>query len=502
MSFEVAPRQFPPGTFGDGSDGDVVVATGVTLTLDRNYFYRSLTVDAGGIIKTNSWQIFAQEEVINNGIIHADGDDGLQGASGATGGGGFSGSLGKGGNGGAGNSSSTPSDGSAGLTVSPTASPAQGGVGGKRYFTWRASGFASTSRSVTRGSPTAPASGDVLIAVVALRGGAGVTITAPSGFTLIRRMDHAGGSHCTAVYRKTSSGTEPTSWNWSFGSSVESHVFMICFRGVDTAAVIDAENGTASADGTSQTTPTITPSVNGTKLMAIFGRQSGHGANLNNVVDPSGFTRRVIYPGDLGTIPFIFAFEMTQATAAAVSATVSTAPASANGVAMILALTPLGGGPITIPESAGALNSGGSAFYTKDPPRTAVRAMMMTNSWDEGQRFEGGPGGGGGSGDSTHSGYGGAGGGGVVGIYSKRVTNNGRISANGGDAFQSQPAETGWDNHGMGGGGGGGVVVIVCEEFIGTDPEVNGGAAGPATTIANLHLGGPGTAGIVHMITP
>lgn len=56
----------PPGSnetdfmsFGDGSDGDVVVNSSITLT--RDMFYNNLTIQSGGKINTNYFQIFVKD---------------------------------------------------------------------------------------------------------------------------------------------------------------------------------------------------------------------------------------------------------------------------------------------------------------------------------------------------------------------------------------------------------------------------------------------------------
>jgi hypothetical protein len=54
------------GVFGDGSDGDVVVSTAITLT--RDMYYNTLTINSGGSIFTDGFGIFAKRRVtINSG---------------------------------------------------------------------------------------------------------------------------------------------------------------------------------------------------------------------------------------------------------------------------------------------------------------------------------------------------------------------------------------------------------------------------------------------------
>jgi hypothetical protein len=54
------------GVFGDGSDGDVVVSTPITLT--RDMYYNTLTINSGGSVFTDGYGIFAKRRVtINSG---------------------------------------------------------------------------------------------------------------------------------------------------------------------------------------------------------------------------------------------------------------------------------------------------------------------------------------------------------------------------------------------------------------------------------------------------
>jgi hypothetical protein len=70
--------------FGDGSDGDVTIASGTT-TLTRHMFYDTLTVDAGARLDANGWAIYARTEIVNNGAISVNGAVGGN-AAGQTGG--------------------------------------------------------------------------------------------------------------------------------------------------------------------------------------------------------------------------------------------------------------------------------------------------------------------------------------------------------------------------------------------------------------------------------
>lgn len=71
--------------FGAGTDGNVTIAAGTT-TLTRSMFYNNLTIDAGGILKPDGFQIFVASTLAWNGEINADGSIGAAGAAGGAGG--------------------------------------------------------------------------------------------------------------------------------------------------------------------------------------------------------------------------------------------------------------------------------------------------------------------------------------------------------------------------------------------------------------------------------
>lgn len=78
--------------YGDGSDGDVVISGGTTLTADM--YYDDLTVNVGISLNAGGYRIFVKGILTNNGTIHRDGIDGGIGGAGGDGQVGSSGSRG------------------------------------------------------------------------------------------------------------------------------------------------------------------------------------------------------------------------------------------------------------------------------------------------------------------------------------------------------------------------------------------------------------------------
>lgn len=62
--------------FGNGSDGDVVISSVSTVTLSRDMYYRTLTIQAGGVLYPNGYKVFCQYALINDGSITANGSPG------------------------------------------------------------------------------------------------------------------------------------------------------------------------------------------------------------------------------------------------------------------------------------------------------------------------------------------------------------------------------------------------------------------------------------------
>ncbi len=71
------------GFFGDGSDGDVVITTPVTLA--RDWYYNNLTIDTGGTLKPRGQHIFVKN-TLTVGVGLSINDDGVAGGTGVSGG--------------------------------------------------------------------------------------------------------------------------------------------------------------------------------------------------------------------------------------------------------------------------------------------------------------------------------------------------------------------------------------------------------------------------------
>lgn len=111
---------------------------------------------------------------------------------------------------------------------------------------------------------------DVMVATIGVSGNAPV-ITAPTGWTLVRRMTNAAANaNSLAVYIKVATAYEPLNYAWTFSASGGSAGGIQTFYNVDTGTPVDIENGQTTASGTSHTAPSITTITPNTMLVTSY----------------------------------------------------------------------------------------------------------------------------------------------------------------------------------------------------------------------------------------
>jgi MSHA biogenesis protein MshQ len=147
--------------------------------------------------------------------------------------------------------------------------------------------------SVTINAVAGTAAGDTLVALVAVRGGTGVKIATPAGWTLVQPIDSRS-RVAQAVYRRTATASEPALHTWTFSPANRAAVALIALRGVDTADPVAAVASRATTSSSvSFIAPSISPPVANTLLVALYSADFGAGS----WTPPAGMTERV----DLGT---------------------------------------------------------------------------------------------------------------------------------------------------------------------------------------------------------
>ena len=129
--------------------------------------------------------------------------------------------------------------------------------------------------SLTLAHPRGMVAGDVLLAQLDLRGGTGVTITAPLGWKLIRR-DNYGGSIAQAIYTKPISNpsTEPIQYTWSFNSGNDAAAGIADYAGV-AAVIANSGRGNASSNYVVAPSVQIPTESAAVVLVGFFGIAAG-----------------------------------------------------------------------------------------------------------------------------------------------------------------------------------------------------------------------------------
>jgi hypothetical protein len=109
--------------------------------------------------------------------------------------------------------------------------------------------------------PAGTAENDVMIASISARPSS-ATIAAPTGWTLVRRIDNVSGQTISlAVFRKVAGAGEPASYIWGVSGATWAVGGIQSFSNVDTTNPVDVENGQATSSGFTHATPSVTTTV-------------------------------------------------------------------------------------------------------------------------------------------------------------------------------------------------------------------------------------------------
>ncbi len=219
-------------------------------------------------------------------------------------------------------------------TSTPTSTPVSATIALRS-----ASSNAAASGSLTINKPAGTVANDVLIAGVAVRPQNG-TITAPAGWTLIRRLDNPNPNQSSLVtYYKVAGASEPASYTWSFSTSTGAAGGIQAFSGVKTSNPIDVEGGQNTPNGVAHSTPSITTTVANDMLVTVHAFTSSA-----SWTPPAGMTEA--YQGASLAIPNCCGISLegnyvVQAAIGATGAKTATASNDADaGNAQIIALRP------------------------------------------------------------------------------------------------------------------------------------------------------------------
>jgi hypothetical protein len=139
-----------------------------------------------------------------------------------------------------------------------------------------ASGTApSGDNTLTIPVPAGTVAGDFMLASIAFRPQT-LLATEPAGWTLIRRMNNAGGSpNSLAVYYRVATAGEPANYTWTFNGSTGSAGGIQAFSGVDLTDPYDVENGLPTATGLSHAAPAVTTTTANSMVVTTHAFASG-----------------------------------------------------------------------------------------------------------------------------------------------------------------------------------------------------------------------------------
>lgn len=140
--------------------------------------------------------------------------------------------------------------------------------------------------SVTVDTPAGVEENDVMVVQLSFRGGSGVSVTAPSGWSEIRRDD--GSDISQVVYFRVAATTESATYSWDLSQAVRIVAINSAYRNVDATDPIDAHGG-QDGSGSTVVAPSVTTSVANTRLLGLFSSAQGNDPFASQ---PTGMTTR------------------------------------------------------------------------------------------------------------------------------------------------------------------------------------------------------------------
>ena len=138
--------------------------------------------------------------------------------------------------------------------------------------------------SISLSSPTGTSTGDLMLAVVASRGGA--SVTAPLGWsTALSPQTVDAGVLTVAMFYRVRAAGDAASFSFSLSSSELVAGTLLAFSGVDSAAPVLSALGTVAGASTSSPSATgFSTTVANAMLVAVFAQSNGN----NSMTPPTG----------------------------------------------------------------------------------------------------------------------------------------------------------------------------------------------------------------------
>lgn len=215
------------------------------------------------------------------------------------------------------------------------------------------------AKTIAANKPAGTVANDLMVGTVLVRGAVGEerktsTVSAPTGWTLIRRDDYSkdgvlGGVSSMLSYYRVATASEPASFTWMFDAERLAVASIVSYSGVSTSSPLDAHGGQPSASdahATTITAPSIMTTTRNAIVIGLFALHEG----AQGIAPPAGMTKRfektspepVAGPrGYAAALTLEMADELRE-TAGATGERTATATASDTWVAQLIALKPAG----------------------------------------------------------------------------------------------------------------------------------------------------------------
>ncbi len=191
--------------------------------------------------------------------------------------------------------------------------------------------------------PARAAPGDLLLAQVTVKGGTDQTITAPQGWTLLRRDDETDKVGQAIYYRLAAAG-DPASWAWTFSSKTQASGGIVTYTGIDAASPIDASSGTSVHDQASVTAPSLTTSVRNAVVVGFFGSKD------KQLTRPDGMAPQLDSYAEGGSHTVSIAADLILGTAGPSGDYTATISDKQDAVGQLVALRPAAPDDVTAPD--------------------------------------------------------------------------------------------------------------------------------------------------------
>ena len=235
----------------------------------------------------------------------------------------------------------------------------------------------STTASISVAKPSGTVAGDFLVGTLTSRIGAAAVITAPSGWTFVRRdtCTLPGTQMTQAIYVRTASSIEPAWSQWTLDRSTSSSAAVVAYRGVDGASPLDAHSGEIARDTATATAPSLTASA-GTLVAGSFGRSGPSG-----FAAPSGTTQR--YSVASGADASTFGLDFVRASAGPTGAISTTASGLAGcAIGQLVALRAAPSTDQTPPSAPGSFRSTGATATSINVAWNASTDNVAVSGYD------------------------------------------------------------------------------------------------------------------------